>query len=215
MVIDHFLAQCATHPPIIVVATVDNPTDGVSLARALQVAGIHFLEITLRTNAGLEAIHQIRREVSGLCTGAGTLRSPDEITQAVAAGAEFLVSPGATPVLLQHASELDVPYLPGIATVSEALAARELGYRLLKFFPADLSGGTAFLDHLKSVMPDLTFCPTAGVNINNLDDYLTRSNVVCVGGSWIAPAELIQRGDWAAITARATATIDIASQLPQ
>ncbi len=140
---------------------------------------------------------------------------PEEITQAVAAGAEFLVSPGATPVLLQHASELDVPYLPGIATVSEALAARELGYRLLKFFPADLSGGTAFLDHLKSVMPDLTFCPTGGVNINNLDDYLTRSNVVCVGGSWIAPAELIQRGDWAAITARATTTIDIASQLPQ
>ncbi len=144
MVIDHFLAQCAARPSIIVVATVDSPTDGVSLARALQVAGIHFLEITLRTNAGLEAIHQIRREVSGLCTGAGTLRSPDEITQAVAAGAEFLVSPGATPVLLQHASELDVPYLPGIATISGHSLLARWATDYLNSFPLTCPGVPRF-----------------------------------------------------------------------
>ncbi|MGE3066835.1 MAG: bifunctional 4-hydroxy-2-oxoglutarate aldolase/2-dehydro-3-deoxy-phosphogluconate aldolase [Hyphomicrobiaceae bacterium] len=185
---------------IVPVLTVDTPAQAVPLARALAAGGLATLEVTLRTPAALEALAAMAREVTGVTLGAGTVRDPGQGDAAIAAGAKFLVSPGMTPRLLEAAQGWRVPFLPGVATASEAMALADLGYRVLKFFPAEPSGGLAKLKALAQPLADIRFCPTGGISAGNVAAYLAAPNVVAVGGSWMAPANLVAAGDWAGIT---------------
>ena len=175
----------------------------VPLARALVEGGIGLIEVTLRSAVALDAIAAIVRGVPEAVVGAGTLTAPGQFAEAEKRGCRFLVSPGATPALCEAAAQSAVPWLPGAATVSEMLALRERGYLIQKFFPAEASGGVACLKSLASPLPDLRFCPTGGIGEHNAQDYLAVPNVLCVGGSWMAPPALVRSGDWAAITALA------------
>lgn len=185
---------------IVPVLTVETPAQAVPLARALAAGGLATLEVTLRTPAALEALAAMAREVTGVTLGAGTVRDPGQGDAAIAAGAKFLVSPGMTPRLLEAAQGWRVPFLPGVATASEAMALADLGYRVLKFFPAEPSGGLAKLKALAQPLADIRFCPTGGISAGNVAAYLAAPNVVAVGGSWMAPANLMAAGDWAGIT---------------
>lgn len=185
---------------IVPVLTVETPAQAVPLARALAAGGLATLEVTLRTPAALEALAAMAREVTGVTLGAGTVRDPGQGDAAIAAGAKFLVSPGMTPRLLEAAQGWRVPFLPGVATASEAMALADLGYRVLKFFPAEPSGGLAKLKALAQPLADIRFCPTGGISAGNVAAYLAAPNVVAVGGSWMAPANLVAAGDWAGIT---------------
>jgi 2-dehydro-3-deoxyphosphogluconate aldolase/(4S)-4-hydroxy-2-oxoglutarate aldolase len=192
MKIQEIAAQC----PVIPVLSIADADDAVPLARALVTGGLRVLEITLRTSAALEAIRRIARDVDGAITGVGTVTVPEEFTLAADAGAVFAVSPGFTAELADAAS---LPWLPGIATASEAMQARRAGYSMLKLFPAETSGGTAALKALAGPFPDLRFCPTGGIGPKNAADYLRLDNVICVGGSWPAPADAVKKRDWARI----------------
>ena len=164
------------------------------------------VELTLRTPVALEAIAAIAAEAPEVVIGAGTITTPEQADAAVEAGARFLVSPGATASLLGHLAALPVPSLPGTATVSEVLAAREAGFTEVKFFPAEASGGTAYLGALASVLPGVRFCPTGGITAESAPSYLALPNVACVGGSWLTPKDAVAAGDWGRITALAAAT---------
>ena len=185
---------------VIPVLTIADARQAVPLAKALVAGGLSVLEITLRTPAALEAIRHIAADVPGVRVGAGTILAPQHAEQAIAAGARFLVSPGATARLLDAAEQWPVALLPGTATASEAMAVLERGYRFAKFFPAEQSGGIPALKGLGAPLADLKFCPTGGVGPNNLLNYLACANVVCVGGSWVAPQDLIEAGLWAEVT---------------
>ena len=191
--------------PVIPVLTVDDPARAEPLARALVDGGLRVLEVTLRTAAALEAIETIARHVPDAVVGAGTLRTPEDVSRAAAAGARFGVSPGLTPALLARAQELDLPFLPGVATPSEAMAAAERGFRLLKFFPAESCGGAAALSAWAAPLAGLEFCPTGGIGPDNAPDYLRLANVACIGGSWVAPPARIRAGDWSGIRKSAAA----------
>lgn len=193
-----FLSACR-QAVVMPVLTIGDVGRSVALAKALVDGGLTFLEVTLRTPAGLAAIREISRTVKGATVGAGTVLSAAQASSAIEAGAQFLVSPGATPALLDAAERLDIPFLPGVATASEAMACSERGYRFLKFFPAEQSGGIATLKALAGPLADLRFCPTGGVGAANLAAYLACPNVVCVGGSWVAPQAMVDAGDWAGI----------------
>lgn len=184
--------------PVVPVIIVDRVEDAVPLARALVAGGLPALEVTLRTADALKAITAMK-EVPGAVVGAGTILSVPQAHEAIAAGAEFLVSPGATDEMLDAIAGLDVPLLPGIATASEAMRARAKGYKVLKFFPAGPAGGPAYLKSLASPLADVVFCPTGGVTLANAKDYLACPNVVVVGGSWLLPADVIKAGDWGKI----------------
>ncbi len=184
---------------VVPVLTIADVAIAVPLAKALVAGGLHILEITLRTEMAVAAITAIVRDVQGAIVGAGTVLDAAYAEQAIAGGAQFLVSPGATGRLLDAAEEWPVPLLPGAVTASEAMAVRERGYRFLKFFPAEQSGGIAALKSLAAPLADIKFCPTGGVGPDNLGAYLACANVVCVGGSWVAPAKLIAAGAWADI----------------
>jgi 2-dehydro-3-deoxyphosphogluconate aldolase / (4S)-4-hydroxy-2-oxoglutarate aldolase len=188
---------------IVAVLVVEDVAVAVPLARALVEGGIGLIEVTLRSAVALDAIAAIVRGVPEAVVGAGTLTTPGQFAEAEKRGCRFLVSPGATPALCEAAAQSAVPWLPGAATVSEMLALRERGYLIQKFFPAEASGGVARLKSLASPLPDLRFCPTGGIGEHNVQDYLAVPNVVCVGGSWMAPPALVRAGDWAAITALA------------
>jgi 2-dehydro-3-deoxyphosphogluconate aldolase / (4S)-4-hydroxy-2-oxoglutarate aldolase len=190
---------------VIPVLTITDPKHAVPLAHALFDGGLTVLEITLRTPAALEAIRLIKEHGPDADVGAGTVLTSAQAEAARKAGARFLVSPGATPRLLDEAESWPIPLLPGIATASEAMALIERGYRFAKFFPAEQSGGIASLKALGAPLADLVFCPTGGVGPHNLAAYLATPNVVCVGGSWVAPQNLIDAGDWAGITKLARA----------
>ena len=192
---------CALAPiiPVLVVESVDHARP---LAEALVAGGLPVLEVTLRTDAALDVIRAMA-DVPGGQVGAGTLITPDDVQAAKEAGATFGVSPGATDRLLDAAEEIGLPMLPGAATASEAMALLERGYDVLKFFPAEASGGVAALKGIGGPLPQISFCPTGGVKPGNASSYLALPNVVCAGGSWVAPADLVARGDWAAITALA------------
>ena len=190
---------------VIPVLTIADARRAVALARALVAGGLTVLEITLRTVAALDAIRQIASDVEGADVGAGTVLTSALAEQALAAGARFLVSPGSTARLLDAAEAWPVPMLPGATTASEAMGLLERGYRFAKFFPAEQSGGVAALKGLAAPLADLHFCPTGGVGPDNVASYLACPNVVCVGGSWVAPQALIDAGDWAAITRLAQA----------
>ena len=187
--------------PVVPVLTIADLAVAVPLARALVAGGLTALEITLRTAAGLECIRAIAGEVEGANVGAGTVIDARQYEAAAKAGAKFVVSPGATPALLAAAKNSPVPFLPGVATAGEAMALQEAGYRMLKFFPAEPAGGVAYLRALAAPLPTIRFCPTGGIGAKNAPAYLALANVICVGGSWVAPPEALAAGDWARVTA--------------
>lgn len=181
---------------VIPVLTIDSESEAVPLARALGESGLRLIEVTLRTPAAPAAIAAIARELPDVIIGAGTLQSPADVSRARAAGARFLVSPGLTPELAAAALASDLPYLPGVATPSEIMAARDLGICFLKLFPAGAVGGIGLLRALAPVFPGVAFCPTGGIDEGNAPDYLALPNVPLVGGSWMAPKEAVAARDW-------------------
>jgi len=188
--------------PVIPVLVIEEAGKARPLAEALVAGGLPVLEVTLRTPAALEAIRAMA-EVPGGHVGAGTLITPEDVRAAKAAGATFGVSPGATDALLEACEDEGLPLLAGAATASEAMRLLARGYDMLKFFPAEASGGAAALKALGGPLPQVSFCPTGGVSPENAGDYLKLSTVPCVGGSWIAPADRVAAGDWDAIEAKA------------
>lgn len=186
--------------PVLPVLVVPDVATAVPLARALSAGGLAVLEITLRTEGALEAIGRIRDALPEVTVGAGTVLDAGQMREAVRAGAAFAVSPGTSEELLDAAGELDVPFLPGIATASEGMALLERGLRFAKFFPAEPAGGTAYLKSLAEPLPELRFCPTGGIDAARAGAYLRLPNVLCVGGSWVAPKSLVAQGAWEAIT---------------
>lgn len=188
--------------PVVPVLVIEDLAHAAPLAQALVAGGLPALEVTLRTPCALDAIRAMAA-VPGGVVGAGTLLTPADVKAAKAAGATFGVSPGATERLLDACAEHDLPLLPGAVTASEIMVLLEKGYNVLKFFPAEQSGGAAFLKSIGSPIPQVKFCPTGGIGIKNAGDYLSQKNILCVGGSWVAPKDAMARGDWAAITALA------------
>lgn len=188
--------------PIVPVLVVENAADAVPLARALVAGGLPALEVTLRTPVALDVIREMAT-VSGGVVGAGTLLTPADVKAAKAAGAQFGVSPGATDILLQACLDEDLPLLVGAATATEAMQLLELGYTIQKFFPAEASGGASALKAIGAPLPQIWFCPTGGVTLQNAPDYLALQNTICAGGSWVAPKNLVANGDWNGIEALA------------
>jgi 2-dehydro-3-deoxyphosphogluconate aldolase / (4S)-4-hydroxy-2-oxoglutarate aldolase len=187
--------------PVIPVLTVSSVEDGLAQAKALVAGGLYAIEVTLRTPSALAAIQAIAKNVPDAVVGAGTIVSAEQIDQAVAAGARFLVSPGAPAALAKAAAQAPVAFLPGCATASEAMALRELGFRALKLFPAEAAGGAKLLASLAAPLPDLRFCPTGGIDLEKAPDYLKLPNVPCVGGSWMLPKAALSAGDYFAVEA--------------
>ncbi|GAA3066042.1 bifunctional 4-hydroxy-2-oxoglutarate aldolase/2-dehydro-3-deoxy-phosphogluconate aldolase [Streptomyces glomeratus] len=185
--------------PVVPVVVVTDAADAVPLARALVAGGLPAIEVTLRTPAGLEAIRAIAAEVEGSVVGAGTVLTPAQVGECVAAGARFLVSPGWTDALLTAMQASGVPFLPGVSTASEVVALLERGVTEMKFFPAQAAGGTAFLRSLAGPLPRARFCPTGGIGPVNAPEYLALPNVVCVGGTWMVPQDAIEARGWARI----------------
>jgi 2-dehydro-3-deoxyphosphogluconate aldolase/(4S)-4-hydroxy-2-oxoglutarate aldolase len=206
---EHSEALCRK-APVIPVLVIDDVETAAPLARALVAGGLPVLEVTLRTPAALDVIRAMA-EVEGGIVGAGTLLTPQDVTNAKAAGAQFGVSPGTTDTLLEACEAADMPLLPGAATASEAMRLLERGYRVQKFFPAEANGGAPALKAIGAPIPQVSFCPTGGVTPENAGTYLSLSNTLCVGGSWVAPKDLIARKDWQGIEALARA----ASTLPR
>lgn len=186
--------------PVVPVLVINDLAHAVPLARALVAGGLKAIEITLRTPVALEAIRAVADEVDGAVPGAGTVLNAKQYREAVDAGSQFIVSPGTTQELLDVARKSPVPMLPGAATASEVMALREEGYEVLKFFPAEQAGGAAYLKSLSSPLAGTLFCPTGGVTPDNAGSYLSLPNVICVGGSWVAPAALVEAGDWGGVT---------------
>ncbi len=199
------LAATLGRGPVIPVIVIEDLSHAVPLAQALVAGGLTVLEVTLRTPVALEAIALMRAALPDAIVGVGTVLNAEQLHAAAEAGASFAVSPGLTDALASAALAQSVPLLPGIATASEAMAARERGLRHLKFFPAEAAGGAKFLSSLASVIPDLAFCPTGGIGPANAGSYLALPNVACVGGSWMIPRDMVQAGHWAGITALAAA----------
>jgi 2-dehydro-3-deoxyphosphogluconate aldolase/(4S)-4-hydroxy-2-oxoglutarate aldolase len=186
--------------PVIPVLTIERAAGAVQLARALVAGGLPVIEVTLRTKAALEAIRAIAAEVPDCVVGVGTVTRATDIAAAIGAGAKYLVSPGTPPELAIALSDTSVPVLPGCATVSEAMALAARGFKVLKFFPAEASGGIAWLKSIAAPLPDLKFCPTGGIDGRNVALYLGCPNVLAVGGSWVAPKDAVAAGDFARIT---------------
>lgn len=199
--------------PVMPVIVIDDAKQAVPLADALISGGINAIEITLRTPAALDAIRAVADARPNMAVGAGTILGPDDAVAAAEAGAVFAVSPGATDAIVYGCKDVSLPLLPGAATVSEILKLGEQGFDCLKFFPAAASGGVPFLKSLSSPMPGFTFCPTGGISLETAPDYLALENVPCVGGSWIAPADLIAKGDFEEIGARAGKAAQLTSRL--
>jgi 2-dehydro-3-deoxyphosphogluconate aldolase/(4S)-4-hydroxy-2-oxoglutarate aldolase len=197
------IKEVMTTSPVMPVMVINQLEHAVPLARALVAGGLKVLEITLRTPVALDAIRLIKAEVSGAIVGAGTIINTVTLDQAIQAGAEFIVSPGVTDTLLKAALASGVPILPGVVTPSEVMRLMDQGITAMKFFPAEAAGGIPMLKSIGGPLPQITFCPTGGVTPKNAPDYLALSNVACVGGSWMAPAELVDACDWAEITRRA------------
>ncbi len=188
--------------PVVPVLVIDDASKAESLAKALIAGGLPALEVTLRTTAALDAIAEMAK-VPGGVVGAGTLLTAEDVEAAKLAGAVFGVSPGATDRLLDACEANDLPLLPGAATSTEVMRLLERGYTMQKFFPAEANGGAKALKAIGAPLPKVKFCPTGGITLENTHDYLSLANTICVGGSWVAPANLVRAGDWAAITALA------------
>jgi len=193
------LAEILALAPVVPVMVINNIKHAVPMAKALVEGGLKTLEITLRTDCALEAVRRIVGEVEGGIVGVGTVNDPAQLQAAHSAGAQFAVSPGTTDELLAAADDIALPYLPGVATPSEAMKLRSRGYRYLKLFPAEAVGGKALLKSIGDPLPDLKFCPTGGIKVTTAPEYLALANVICVGGSWMLPSELVGKGNWEAI----------------
>jgi 2-dehydro-3-deoxyphosphogluconate aldolase / (4S)-4-hydroxy-2-oxoglutarate aldolase len=190
---------------VIPVLTVKGPEDAVPLCEALVAGGLDVLEITLRTEGGLKAIAALRKALPNAIIGAGTLVTADHVKEAASAGSQFLVTPGTTEKLTHSLRDCGIPALPGAATVSEMLMLAEAGFHRLKFFPAEPAGGVAYLKSVIAPLPFLKFCPTGGIDMAKARAYLAVPNIMCVGGSWVAPAEAVMKKDWKTITTLAKA----------
>ncbi len=190
------IRQIMQAAPVIPVLVIDDPQTAVPMCKALVEGGLKVLEITLRTEAALQSISLIKAALPDAIVGAGTVNTPDQLQQCAEARVDFLVSPGFHEPLLKAAREADIPYLPAAATAGEVLRAFNAGLDSLKFFPAEAAGGVPMLKSLAGPYAEIQFCPTGGINGGNAGDYLSLSNVTCVGGSWVAPGNLIKAGDW-------------------
>ena len=194
--------------PVMPVMVIQNLDDAVPLAKALVAGGIKVLEITLRTPIALDAIRLISQEVKDAIVGAGTVTTPEQLKAAEDAGAVFAISPGLTPKLLAASKTGNIALIPGIATLSELMLGMEYGLDHFKFFPAEAAGGIPMLKSIAGPIPQVTFCPTGGISPENYNSYLQLSNVACVGGSWLVPADVVKSKNWARVTELAKQTID-------
>ncbi|GAA7729620.1 bifunctional 4-hydroxy-2-oxoglutarate aldolase/2-dehydro-3-deoxy-phosphogluconate aldolase [Helicobacter pylori] len=186
--------------PIIPVVVIEDIKDAVPLAQSLIEGGIQIIEVTLRSSCALEAIELIAKNVPKMRVGVGTILNPAQLEQAQNRGAEFLISPGLTIKLLEYAKKKDMPLIPGVSSSSEVMQALELGYSALKFFPAEYCGGIKLLNAFNGPFKGVKFCPTGGISADNMHSYLNLENVLCVGGSWLTPKNLIQNKEWDKIT---------------
>ncbi|GHR64226.1 ketohydroxyglutarate aldolase [Helicobacter pylori] len=186
--------------PIVPVVVIEDIKDAVPLAQSLIEGGIHIIEVTLRSSCALEAIELIAKNVPKMRVGTGTILNPTQLEQAQNRGAEFLISPGLTIKLLEYAKKKDMPLIPGVSSSSEVMQALELGYNALKFFPAEYCGGVKLLNAFNGPFKGVKFCPTGGISADNMRSYLNLENVLCVGGSWLTPKNLIQNKEWDKIT---------------
>jgi 2-dehydro-3-deoxyphosphogluconate aldolase/(4S)-4-hydroxy-2-oxoglutarate aldolase len=203
---ERLTVDIAALAPVVPVLTIERTADAVPLARALVKGGLPVLEITLRTEAALAAIAV---EVPDAVVGAGTVLQPRQFDDVTRAGARFVVSPGCTATLVTAARAAGLPFLPGIQTVSEAMVLAEQGFGLMKFFPADVAGGLAWLKAVAAPSAFLRFCPTGGVGADTAQTYLALANVACVGGSWVAPRDAVAAGDWTRIERLAAAAAQL------
>ena len=207
------IEQVLALAPVIPVLAIDDIDDAVPLAQALVRGGLPVLEVTLRTPQAVSIIELLKREVPDAIVGAGTVLNCNDLARVVAVGADFVVTPGCTPALLQAAAQLALPFMPGIATASELMACLEQGFSAVKFFPAEAAGGVALLKSLGGPFPAATFCPTGGIGPDNLADYLALPAVKTVGGSWLTPKSLVARKDWPAISQLASAARDLVAAI--
>lgn len=197
--------------PVIPVLVIEDIADAEPLARAIFDGGLRVLEVTLRSPVALDAAIAMKRAVPDAVIGVGTVMTPDALETVIEAGLDFGVSPGVSTALLDALRGTDFPFLPGAATVSEIMHLQECGFDALKFFPAEVSGGAGFLKSIRPVLPGVSFCPTGGIGPDNAQGYLALDSVRAVGGSWIAPPDLVRAGNWSEITARAAAAAGMAS----
>ncbi|MDX1695023.1 MAG: bifunctional 4-hydroxy-2-oxoglutarate aldolase/2-dehydro-3-deoxy-phosphogluconate aldolase [Ketobacteraceae bacterium] len=197
--------------PVMPVVKIDSLEDALPLAEALLKGGISAIEVTLRTDCALEAMEAIAKGLPEMKVGAGTITRPEHIHQCRDAGALFGLSPGATVPLLEEAGRSDWPFVPGVATASEIMQALDYGFSQLKFFPAEASGGVKALKGLGGPFPQVEFCPTGGISLDNLRSYIRLSNVVCVGGTWLTPDQFIQEKNWSIITSLTAESIRLAN----
>jgi len=186
--------------PVVPVLVINDVEKAVPLAKALMEGGIKVLEVTLRTPAAIDVIKRIAEEVPDSLIGAGTVTNAQQLKAVVEAGAKFAISPGMTADLLKAGMDAEIPLIPGISSTSDLMKGKDAGYTHMKFFPAEASGGVKAIKSISGPFPDVTFCPTGGIGPNNYNDYLALNNVKCVGGSWLAPDDAIEAGDWARIT---------------
>jgi len=186
--------------PIVPVLVIKNVEDALPIARALLAAGIKVLEVTLRTPAALDVIRIIADELPEACIGAGTVTNREMLQRCQEAGAKFAISPGLTKDLLQAGNEGNIALIPGISSISEMMDGIDYGYDHLKFFPAEASGGVKAIQSIGGPFPDIRFCPTGGINLSNVSNYLALPNVACCGGSWLVTDEIIKNKDWSKIT---------------
>jgi 2-dehydro-3-deoxyphosphogluconate aldolase/(4S)-4-hydroxy-2-oxoglutarate aldolase len=198
-----------TIAPVIPVVVIDDALTAVPLARALLDGGVGVIELTMRTPAAVDAIERIAREVPEMVVGAGTVLNDQQAADATAAGAQFLVSPGAPRGLIAAMRRTGVGYLPGASTVTEVMTLLDAGVTTVKFFPASAAGGPQFLGALASVLPMVRFCPTGGITAETAPDYLALPNVDCVGGTWLTPKDAVAAGDWQRITELAAASLSL------
>ncbi|MCJ8321812.1 MAG: bifunctional 4-hydroxy-2-oxoglutarate aldolase/2-dehydro-3-deoxy-phosphogluconate aldolase [Colwellia sp.] len=186
--------------PIVPVLVIKNVEDALPIAEALLAANVKVLEVTLRTSAALEVIEKIAKELPEAIIGAGTVTNREQLQRSYDAGAKFAISPGLTKDLLQAGNEGKIALIPGISSISELMDGADYGYDHLKFFPAEASGGIKAIQSIGGPFPDIRFCPTGGININNIRDYLAQPNVACCGGSWLVNDKIVEAKDWSAIT---------------
>jgi len=192
--------QILTSGPVVPVIVINKLEHAVPLAKALVAGGVRVLEVTLRTACAVDAIKAIAKEVPDAIIGAGTVLNPEQLAEVTAAGAQFAISPGLTESLLQAANAGSIPLIPGISTVSELMLGLDAGLREFKFFPAEANGGVKALQAIAGPFPQVRFCPTGGITPNNYRDYLALKSVLCIGGSWLVPADALESGDYARIT---------------
>lgn len=202
------LSQILETVQVLPVLTVDSPDQAVQLCKALHNGGINAVEITLRTSAALESLRVVKQELPELIVSAGTVTNARQVAAVVDAGVDFGVSPASTPNLLNSINEAGLPFIPGVASPSEAMAAAELGFKQLKLFPATAVGGLKLLKSIAAPLPEISFCPTGGLNQDNFIEFLNLTNVYCVGGSWMVNSDTLNAGDWSAITAAAQQVTD-------